>query len=124
MNLDRLIIQLSWPEAALFPNAKGGKHWASFQAPKVRARQEGFFAAKQAIGTNTFIQQPRMAVKVTFGFPDRRNRDIEGCLGAIKHHIDGIAQALGVDDKIFRPWTLDDALDTKKQGFVLVEIGQ
>lgn len=124
MNLDRLTIILPWPDPALFPNAKGGKHWTSFQAQKVRARQDGFFAAKQALGAHTLIQSTRMPVNVMFAFPDRRNRDIEGCIGAIKHHVDGIAQALGVDDRIFRPWTLDDCLDTKKQGFVKVEIGE
>lgn len=123
MTLDRLTITLPWPDPALFPNAKGGKHWASFQAQKVRARQDGYFAAKQALGAHTITLSERTPVKATFVFPDRRNRDIEGCIGAIKHHIDGIAQALGIDDKLFRPWTLDDGLDTKKQGFVIVEIG-
>ena len=44
-------------------------------------------------------------------------------LGAIKHGLDGIARALGVDDSIFRPVLLDDCLDAKKEGFVMVEIG-
>ncbi|MFT0547477.1 hypothetical protein ACMHYO_14240 [Allopusillimonas ginsengisoli] len=123
MTLDKLSITLPWPDAALFPNAKGGKHWASFQAQKVRARHAGYYATKQALGAKTFTPGDRMPVKVTFVMPNRINRDIEGCIGAIKHHVDGIATALGVDDKIFRPWILDDALDAKKQGFVLVEIG-
>ncbi|WP_322998453.1 hypothetical protein [Castellaniella sp.] len=123
MTLDRITIHLPWPDPALFPNAKGGKHWASFQAQKVRARQDGYFAAKQALGKNTFTPLAHVPVKTTFVYPNRINRDIEGCIGAIKHHIDGIARALGVDDRIFRPWILDDALDTKKQGFVIVEIG-
>ncbi|ROT45022.1 endodeoxyribonuclease RusA [Pusillimonas sp. NJUB218] len=123
MTQDRLIITLPWPNPALFPNAKGGRHWATFQAPKVRARQDGFLAAKQALGRHTFSPSDRMPVSVMFAFPDRRNRDIEGCIGAIKHYVDGIAKALGVDDRIFRPWTLDDCLDTKGQGFVVVEIG-
>ncbi|TFL14201.1 endodeoxyribonuclease RusA [Pusillimonas caeni] len=124
MTLDRLTIILPWPDPALFPNAKGGKHWASFQAQKVRARQDGYFAAKQALGANTIALTERTPVNALFVFPDRRNRDIEGCIGAIKHHIDGVAQALGVDDKLFRPWTLDDALDAQGRGFVKVEIGQ
>ncbi len=65
-----------------------------------------------------------MPVKATFVYPDRINRDIEGCIGAIKHHVDGIAKALGVDDRIFRPWTLDDCLDKQGRGFVIIEIGE
>lgn len=123
MQVERLSILLPWPDAVLFPNAKGGRHWASFQAPKVRARQDGYIAAIQALAGRTFVAAERMPVKTLFAFPDRRNRDIEGCIGAIKHHVDGIAKGLGVDDRIFRPWILDDCLDTKKQGFVLMEIG-
>ncbi len=123
MTLDRLTIILPWPDPALFPNAKGGKHWGSFQTQKVRARQDGYIAAKQAIGAHAVALGDRVAVKALFAFPDRRNRDIEGCIGAIKHHVDGIAQALGVDDRIFRPWTLDDCLDKAGRGFVTVEIG-
>jgi crossover junction endodeoxyribonuclease RusA len=123
MTLDRITIRLPWPDPALFPNAKGGRHWATYQAQKVRARQDGFFAAKQALGGHAFAAGVRVPVKATFVYPDRINRDIEGCIGAIKHYIDGVSKALGVDDRIFRPWTLDDAMDTKRQGFVIVEIG-
>ncbi len=123
MNVDRLTIILPWPDPALFPNAKGGKHWGSFQAQKVRARQDGYFAAKQALGANTISLTERTPVNALFVFPDRRNRDIEGCIGAVKHYVDGVAKALGIDDKLFRPWTLDDALDTHKKGFVKLEIG-
>lgn len=123
MTLDRIRIVLPWPDSALFPNAKGGRHWATYQAQKVRARQDGFFAAKKALGGHTFAASARMPVKATFVYPDQINRDIEGCIGAIKHYVDGIAKALGVDDRIFRPWTLDDALDKQKQGFIIVEIG-
>lgn len=123
MQLDRLTIKLPRPDPMLFPNAKGGKHWASFQSQKVRARQDGYLAAKQALGRNVFPISDRTPVKLTFAMPDRINRDSDGLHGAIKHHLDGIAKALGVDDKLFRPVTIDDCLDTKKQGFVLVEIG-
>lgn len=123
MTLDHLTIILPWPDPKLFPNAKGGKHWAVYQAEKARSRADGHYAAKLALGRNTFSAQGRVPVSVLFAFPDKRSRDIEGCIGAIKHHIDGIANALGVDDKIFRPWVLDDCLDAEKKGFVKVEIG-
>ena len=123
MTLDRLTITFSWPDKKLWPNDKNGKAWMSYQAEKVRARDEGYWSTKKALGANSIQLQSRTPTKVTFVFPDRRNRDIEGCIGAIKHHIDGIAKALGVDDRIFRPWTVDDALDAKGKGLVIVEIG-
>jgi crossover junction endodeoxyribonuclease RusA len=43
----------------------------------------------------------RMAV--TFYPPDRRKRDDDGCIGAIKNMRDGIADALGCDDARFKP---------------------
>lgn len=123
MIVDRLTITLPWPDKDLFPNERAGKHWTSTQAKKVRARQEGYLAAKQALGTNTVSFSGRTPIKFMFGMPDRRNRDSDGLHGSVKHYVDGIAKALGVDDKIFRPATVDDCLDKEKKGFVIVEIG-
>lgn len=116
-------ITLPWPDSTLFPNRKGGRHWATYQRAKANARMEGHLAAKQAIGRNTVLLTSRTPVRVTFHAPDRRNRDWDGLAGSIKHHIDGIAQALGVDDSIFRPVIIDDTIDPAKRGFVTVEIG-
>ncbi|HWK70016.1 MAG TPA: hypothetical protein VNS29_04160 [Burkholderiaceae bacterium] len=123
MTLDRLTIILPWPDMSLMPNRKNGKHWGSTQAAKVRARQDGYFGAKQAMGTDCVNLPDRVPLSIDFIAPDRRARDIDNLLACIKPQIDGIAQALGIDDKRFRPITINDGLDTKKQGFVLVEIG-
>lgn len=123
MNVDRLTITLPWPDTSLMPNRKNGRHWGSTQAAKVRARQDGFFGAKQAMGINSLNLPDRIPLSIDFIGPDRRARDIDNLLACIKPQIDGIAQALGVDDKRFRPITINDGLDTKKQGFVIVEIG-
>jgi len=116
-------VHLSWPDSSLFPNRKGGQHWATYQRAKVSARLEGFMAAKQAMGCKPVRLNNRTPVSITFHAPDRRRRDADGMYGAIKHHIDGIAQALGVDDSIFRPVSIDDTIDPAKRGFVTVEIG-
>lgn len=123
MIVDRLTIILPWPDTALMPNKKNGRHWGNTQAAKVRARQDGYFGAKQALGANTLAMADRMPTRITFVAPDRRSRDIDGLLGCIKANLDGIAQAIGIDDKHFRPMTLDDGLDKEKKGFVIVEIG-
>lgn len=123
MNIDRLTITLPWPDSMLFPNRRRGS-FRKFQPFIEAAREIGYYAAKEALGRNTMNISARTPVKLLFVMPDKRNRDSDGLHGAVKHHLDGIARALGVDDKVFRPVTIDDALDTAKQGFVLVEIGQ
>ncbi|MFC3338797.1 hypothetical protein [Paracandidimonas soli] len=123
MNLDRLTITLPCVDPELMPNRKNGKHWASTQSAKVRARQDGYMATQSALGRNKLLLSKTVPLKVTFVMPDNRHRDLDNMLAASKASLDGIAQALGIDDKCFRPITIDAATDTKKQGFVLVEIG-
>lgn len=118
-----ITVTLSWPDPALFPNRKGGQHWATYQRAKANARMEGYAATLQVVGRNKPALNDRTPVRIVFGLPNRRKRDWDGLSGSIKHHLDGIAQALGVDDSIFRPVTVDDTLDPNKQGFVTVEIG-
>lgn len=118
-----ITVTLPWPDSALFPNRKGGQHWATYQRAKANARGEGFLAAKQATSCALPTLEARTPIRITFHAPDRRRRDIDGMHGAIKNALDGIAKGLGVDDSIFRPVTIDSTLDPKKQGFVTVEIG-
>lgn len=123
MTLDRLTITLPWVDSRLLPNRKNGKHWGTTQAAKVRARQDGHMATLSALSRNKILLSKTVPLKLTFAMPDNRHRDLDNLLASQKHALDGIAQALGVDDKCFRPITLDASIDTKKQGFVLVEIG-
>lgn len=115
-------IVLQWPDSRLMPNRKNGRHWGGTQAAKVRARQDGYFEAKAALGRTSIVLGDRLPVRITFVAPDRRQRDLDNLLACIKPQLDGIAQALGVDDSRFRPVTIDDAVDQQKRGFVLVEI--
>lgn len=118
-----ITITLPWPDPALFPNRKGGKHWATYQRAKANARMYGLLAANQATIFEKPLLEDRTPIRITFHEPDRRRRDIDGMHGAIKNALDGIASGLGVDDSIFRPVIIDSTLDPKKQGFVTVEIG-
>lgn len=121
MTLDHIDIVLPWPDTMLFPNRRRGS-FRKFQPYIEAARRSGFHCARLALGRNTIRLGARNHVRLLFGMPDRRNRDLDGCVGAIKHYLDGIAQALGVDDRVFRPVLLDDCLDREKTGFVLVQI--
>ena len=117
-----MIILLPWPDMSLMPNRKNGRHWGGTQAAKVRARQYGYYAAKSAFRTGIKLGA-EIPLKITFFAPDRRHRDLDNLLACIKPHIDGGAQALGVDDKQFKPITIDAAYDSKKTGYVTVRVG-
>lgn len=124
MTLDRLTIRLPWPDTSLMANRKGGKHWGSTHAAKVRARESAFYAAKEALGRNSLESAGPVPVSITWVAPNKVRRDLDGLLSAEKPRLDGIAAALGIDDSQFRPLVLDRALDAEKRGFVLVEIGR
>lgn len=64
----------------------------------------------------------QMPLRLTFFAPNKIRRDLDNLLAAMKPSLDGMAQALGVDDSLFRPITIDLALDPQKIGFVEVTI--
>ncbi|OZI57650.1 hypothetical protein [Bordetella genomosp. 4] len=121
MTLDHLTIMLPWPDSLLFPNRRRG-NFRKFQPAIESARHSGFYAAKEALGRNQITLGARNHVNLIFGYPNRIKRDLDGCIGAVKHYLDGIARALGVDDQIFRPLFVDDCLDAEKRGFVRIDI--
>ena len=51
----------------------------------------------------------RVHVRVTFHPPDMRARDLDNMFASIKGGLDGLADALGIDDSWFRPVTIDVA---------------
>lgn len=102
-----MIVTLPWPDKRLTPNAKRRKHWRSYQ-PAIKADRAlaGQIAAltlplsaKKAIAAS----EGHIAVTIRFYPPDARLRDDDGMIGAFKHMRDGLADAIGVDDRRFRP---------------------
>lgn len=55
----------------------------------------------------TVEQGKNIHLTIIFYPPDNRRRDLDNCHAAIKSGLDGMASALGVDDRVFRPITLD-----------------
>jgi len=123
MNIDRLQIVLEWPDPKLMPNRKNGRHWGSTVREQVQARSRALYATRAALGDNTVNFGDRIPTRITFVAANKRKRDLDNLLAAMKHALDGIAMYLEVDDSRFRPLILDDALDQEKKGFVVVELG-
>lgn len=117
-----ITIILPWPDSNLMPNRKNGKHWGSSQAAKVRARQDGYLAAKAAMKGP--LVKARTPLSITFYAPDARRRDLDNLLSSCKSALDGVAQALGIDDSLFRPLIVNDGVDVNKLGYVKLEIRQ
>ena len=89
-------IILPWPAKQLHPNAR--VHWAVRAKHAKKARADGYYAAK-AVGVTAHPNGAALAI--VFYPPDARRRDMDGMLSAIKSALDGIADALGVDDSRF-----------------------
>lgn len=116
--------ELPWPDKCLSPNAKRRLHWSRYNGAIRAARQYGrmmMFAASTRRERDDLHNCGRLPFAILFVPPDRRKRDDDGMIGAFKHYRDGIADALGVDDRVFAPsYTV---LPPEKPGRVIVRVG-
>ena len=89
------VLYLPWPNRDLHPNAR--VHWARRARVAHAAREFAAWEAK-AKWVKGAVPAGPLALLVTFCAPDRRRRDQDGCLSAIKAYLDGIADAMRFDD--------------------------
>ncbi len=92
---------LPWPNNILSPNNRA--HWARKAQAKKKQKQDAYYLA---LGKKPMIDG-NIAVTLIFCPPTKRSRDADNLLASCKGMIDGIAEAWGIDDKIFRPVTVD-----------------
>lgn len=108
-----LEVSLPWPHSSLFPNAKARAHWSAHRKPAKLSRTLAFGLTAQALGPKRLRSYcgggcipdgHRLTIRIAATPPLRPGRvpDDDGIQGACKHYLDGIADALGVDDKRFR----------------------
>ncbi len=110
-------ITLSLPSPLLSPNNRS--HWAKKHPVKSAYRNEGYWKA-DALGTQ--LANYKHPVKITFYPPNNKPRDIDNCLASIKAGLDGIADGLAINDKFFRPITIDFGEPDPKNPRVVIEI--
>lgn len=115
-------VLLAWPHKDLWQNTTG--HWSKRHKATKTARTEAYGAALAATGFQALKSAECTGYALWFDFrpPDMRRRDMANAQAAMKAHIDGIADALGVDDSTFRiEWPTEwGTVDTSKRGSVLV----
>jgi crossover junction endodeoxyribonuclease RusA len=90
-------LTLPYPDRDLNPNSR--IHWATKARVTKAARHEAGWAVRRLLKAKPDWQ--RASVSLTFCPPDERRRDLQNCIGSAKALIDGIADALGIDDSRF-----------------------
>ncbi|MFZ5565996.1 MAG: hypothetical protein ACOY95_03235 [Pseudomonadota bacterium] len=91
-------VTLPWPAKELSPNAR--VHWAVLARAKKSYRVACFALARQARITQPGLGNIR--IEMTFYPPTRRARDDDNLIASMKAGLDGLADAMGVNDKRFK----------------------
>lgn len=99
-----MIITLSWPNKLLSPNDRS--HWAKKAPIKAAYRNEAYWKAQKH---GVILPPERHHVTIIFYPPTNAQRDVDNCLASLKSGLDGAADGLGINDKYFRPITIDFA---------------
>ena len=113
-------IILPWPSPDLSPNATSHAHWRKRQQAAKRAKADGYMLAAM-VGVRPPSDERTIVLTMGFHPPDKRRRDLDNMFGSMKHHLDGIAQAMGVDD--IRFGFVLSREDPVKGGKVCVKVG-
>lgn len=108
-------VMLPWPARELSPNSR--VHWAKKAKASKAARLYAFVKTKEAYRAPVDFTKPTLHIQ--FFKPSARRMDLDNMLASIKPMLDGIADALGVDDSKFR-LVLEVADEPVKGGVVEV----
>jgi crossover junction endodeoxyribonuclease RusA len=92
-------VTLPYPDSRLSPNAR--LHWAQKSKLVKSARQAAFVLSRHA-GVTPAETVGQIDVSITMYAPDRRARDFDNAIASLKASLDGLADALRVDDNRFR----------------------
>ena len=112
-----LLIELGWPAKQLSPNARV-HHMVKHRYAKA-AKIEAGWATKAALPRD--FGGDRFDVHIRAYPPVNRNRDADNLIASLKPHLDGIAGALGVDDRLFNAPTLQWA-DQTQNGKIVIRL--
>lgn len=94
-----MIISVPWPHPDLSPNARKNRFAL---ARRRKAYRTGCAWEAVSAGAKK-LTADYLHVTITFYPPDRRHRDRDNMIAALKSGQDGIADAIGVDDSRWVP---------------------
>lgn len=93
-----LTFTLPFPVKILWPNGRG--HWAE-KARAVKSARQAAWAAALAAGVKSLPLGHPFDIAITVHPKTRNPIDRDNCVSAAKSYLDGLADALGVDDRTF-----------------------
>ena len=116
----KLVLPL--PPSSLSPNKRN--HWAVTSKAKKLEREQAHALTLEYLASNLDARAWRFRahLKVTYHLPGNRKRDADNLLAASKAALDGMADALRVDDSRFNPITVERIYGAEKPGYMLVEL--
>ena len=111
-------VDLPWPGPDLSPNKR--HHWTAAARAKKAYRARCAAIARQAGVGCLPPGLTRLTAALTFFPPDRRLRDWDNMLASMKSGLDGLSDAIGIDDS---QWRLTfDVADPLPGGMVMVNL--
>ena len=115
-----MTVTLGWPSRALSPNAR--THWSTLARAKKAARREAYVAANiAAVLAGVSSVGSSVCIQATFIPPDARRRDLDNLIASIKPHLDGISDAILIDDSRWI-WAAPVMAKPEKPGRVVVTL--
>ena len=115
---------LPWPSTKLSPN--GRLHWAVVAKVKAMYRYSCRLLVReqrQAQGAAAELPEGSLAIELVFFAPDRRKYDRDNLVARLKAGLDGLCDALQIDDSRFAKLTASVSTTVvKPDGQVLVTI--
>lgn len=115
-------LQLPLPDKLLSPNKRN--HWAVTSKVKAIEREKAHALTLQWLHTSLTgiygVWGPHL--KITYHLPGNRKRDADNLLAASKAALDGVADALRINDNLFNPITVERVYGAEKPGYMLVEL--
>lgn len=90
-----IVIDLPWPHKDLSPN--GRKDRREVAGLRREQRVDAYIITKAATG-RSWVPPVEPELTLKFFPPDYRKRDIDNMLASMKSALDGIADAIGIDD--------------------------
>ena len=115
-------IVLGWPPSDLSPNKR--LHWAKLATAKKQYRKDCYSVSKEQLKKYKGVYEnipEKLVLEMTFIPPDKRSYDRDNLVARMKAGIDGLSDALRINDKRFN--TVISTMDQDYLGgFVKIRI--
>ena len=108
---------LPWPPKELSPNARKDRR----QISGIRSNYRIACRALAKAGLGSFSHLKCAHLRITFHPPDAQKRDLDNMLASIKSGLDGVSDAIGVDDGAWG-LTILKGDPVRPSGAVVVEV--